>query len=103
MIGVSALWFSQRDGGIDVELPAAALPAETLPAYRESGAAAAIEFETPASAEEGQAENEQDCAPKQNPDQIRLAIERLEREVGLAERTLQETNISEYLLAAQRS
>jgi len=100
LISVLALWSSQRDSGTGAELPAAVVPAETLPAFRQPGATATIELDIPVSAEEEQAGNELDCTPKLNPDQIRLATERLEREVGLAEKTLQETNISEYQLAA---
>ncbi len=95
LVAVLLVWFWQRDNSVDVEPPAA-----MLPAHRESGATVMMEHDQPVLAEEEYAESEQDCAPKLNPDQVKLASERLEREVELAEKTLRETNISEYQLAA---
>lgn len=95
LFGVLVVWFWQRDNSVDVELLAA-----TLPVHLGSGATATLVQEPEVFAEEEYAEHEQDCAPKMNPEQIRLATERLEREVELAKQVLQDTDNSEYQLAA---
>jgi len=58
LAGVLVLWSPHRDSGIDVEPPAA-----TIPAHRESDATVVIEHEQLVFADEEYAENEQDCAP----------------------------------------
>lgn len=95
IIGVLALWFSQRDNGIDIGIE---LPAVAFPVDRESSAT--VEPEEPVLGEEEHAERMQGCAEPLDPDQTKLAGERLEREVELAQGVLQQTNSSEYLLAA---
>jgi hypothetical protein len=58
LAGVLVLWSPHRDSGIDVEPPAA-----TIPAHRESDATVVIVHEQLVFADEEYAENEQDCAP----------------------------------------
>lgn len=95
LVGVLLVWSLQRDNSVDVEPPAA-----TLPAHQGSAATATLEREPGVFAEEEYAQHEQDCAPKMNPEQIRLATQRLERELELADQVLLDTNNSEYQLAA---